>query len=56
MIGNFLSIKGKGALEGIAYWQHEAMDLQHLNAPLSDFLFHVWPNVSHWLFDLNFQI
>lgn len=32
------------------------MDLQYLNAPLSDFLFHVWPNVSHWLLDLNFRI
>lgn len=28
-----LSIKGKGALEGLACWQEEAMDLQCLNAP-----------------------
>lgn len=34
-VGKCLSIKGKGALEGIAYLWQEAMDLQHLNAPSS---------------------
>lgn len=40
IIGNFLSIKGKGALEGLAHWQHKAMHLQYFNAPLSGFLFY----------------
>lgn len=34
-VGNYLSMKGKGALEGIAYyWEKQAIDLQHFIAPL----------------------